>query len=708
MTIRIPATTLNATDVMHHLIRMVLAAVPADVICVCSYQQALDVFTLIEHYQADAALPFDMAEAQDVIRQHILPSAQVNVDSLLLSGDDLDGVPFQSAWVFRLSMHDELIGLLVLFSRAEKQFSADDAIRLALPVSLIRMALENTHVYDALASQMMVSEAILETTRMIGQDPSPQNIVHVLRDYLFDAHVTGCGFLLYGPVNEDRPFGPFEYLEVVGSWEKRPGGGVPLGTKLSLNDVPDLRERLSVGEPVAFASIEDMMPHLDPAVRSLVRVSGAAAVTLLPLRSGERQLGILAVGTDGLHNFSQLELDMYRAVGEFLAISAMSLVMQQQHDRVTQGRAALLDAVTEGVVMILPDGSNGRVLTVNQRFTSIFGVAEKTAHGLLLEELLAQMQLPESVRREVGAKWFSITLHDAVTQNGEFRMVHSDGYPLDIEWYSAPVYHKDGHVLGRIYTFHNVTAERSAVRIRSEFLSRATHELRTPLTSIHGYAQFILELVGEQLPPIAREYTEIILSSAKHLRAMFIDMIEMTTADIGELRLNMQPTHLPDVIFEAIARLEFQSKKREQTVLLDVDDNLPLVHIDTDRITQVLTNLLMNAMKYSPDGSKIRVGTQHVTEQLPAGAPHDMVVPAVVVSVVDEGHGLSRSDIENIFLPFFRTEWVRTNKIEGTGLGLSVSRSIIELHRGCIWAVASTPQQPGGRFFFSLPTHTAL
>jgi signal transduction histidine kinase len=283
-------------------------------------------------------------------------------------------------------------------------------------------------------------------------------------------------------------------------------------------------------------------------------------------------------------------------------------------------------------------------------------------------------------------------------------MIHSEGVPLDIEWYSGPVY-QDTHVLGRIYTFHDVTAERTAVRVRSAFLSRVSHELRTPLTSIHGFAEFILEAAGDQLPPLAREYTEIILSSAKHLRVMFTDMIEMTKAEAGELRLNMRDAHLPDVIIEVVARLELQYKFRNQRVIMELDDDLPPVYIDTDRMIQVLANLVGNAIKYSPEGSKIRVSTQHITsaQELPPDIPADVPIPGILVRVSNEGAGLSKEDVEQIFLPFFRTEWAKVNKVEGTGLGLAVSRSIVELHRGKIWAEPSTRENPGGHFLFMIP-----
>ena len=708
MTASTPAARLNTTDMLRQLMGMVEAELPADAVCVCSYDDKADLFELLTHHAANPALLFDVEQMQNVIRRHIKSDVVSNFETLLLAADDLTGTPFHSVLIFRLSMHDELIGLLVLFSTQDNYFTPEDAARVAFPVSMIGTTIENLHLYDMIAHQMIVTEAIFETTRLIGQDPSPQNIVDVMHAFLFDAHISGCALLLYGPVSEDRPYGPFQYLEVVGWWASRIDSPLPIGTKLYLQDSDRILEELGNGEPLVFRNAGELADQLDPFSRSLIRASRAASIALLPLRSGERRLGMIVIGTEQPHEFSAQELDTYRAVSEFLAISAMSQVLQQQHDSVAEGRVALLDAVSEGVVMILPEGGSGRVLTVNQRFTSVFGVSDDTAQGMALEDLLARMQLPEPERRELRSMWFSVPLRDPITQKGEFHMIHSDGYPLDIEWYSAPVYQKNGHVLGRIYTFRDVTAERMAVQVRSAFLSRVSHELRTPLTSIHGFAEFILEVTGEQLPPLAREYTQIILSSAKHLRAIFTDMIEMTRADAGELRLNMRSIHLPDIILDTVARLELQYKRRNQTVMLDLDDDLPRVSVDPDRIVQVLTNLLMNAVKYSPDDGKIHIATQHITRlpELPKGSPPDLYLPAILVSIIDEGEGLSQEDVEQIFQPFFRTEWARVNKVEGTGLGLAVSRSIIELHRGKIWAEVSTPKHPGGRFLFSIPITT--
>jgi signal transduction histidine kinase len=385
-------------------------------------------------------------------------------------------------------------------------------------------------------------------------------------------------------------------------------------------------------------------------------------------------------------------------------MSAMADILQQQHDQVQQGRAALLDAVTDGVVMVLPHGHGGHVLTVNQRFTRQFEVPESRAQGQTLMGLLDQMQIPEGTRQELRGEWLSTPLAATTMINGEFHLINGQGEPVDIEWYSAPVY-QDQHVLGRIYIFHDVTAERTAARLRAEFLSRVSHELRTPLTSIQGFAEFILEATGDQLPDLAREYTEIILSSAKRLKTIFDEMIQITRADAGKLQLNKEDTHLPDLIIDVGAQMELQYKQRKQQLILDLNDDLPPVNIDLTKITQVLTNLMTNAIKYSPEGGKIRISTSLVNsiDELVEDAPKDIVLPAILVTINDDGKGLSKEEADQVFMPFFRTEEARKNKTEGVGLGLAVTRSIVEVHRGKIWAVPR-PRAEGGCFQFTLPT----
>ncbi len=686
----------SPTQVLRFVVKLIIAELDVDQVFVAAYRSEATELEPVLDYPKLAT-----SQLKSALEQQIIAVLAADSTGPQMLPPPSEAAEFAAGLIVPLWVHDEITGVLALYARRSDAFALNDLQRISEPLSMIHTVLENLYLYDALAQNIIISQLILITAQTIVDNPSPQKVIDILREQLFDSHITSCAILLYGPTSEDRPYGPFDYLEMAGSWSRRRGSGIALGTKIYLDQNSEYLQRLDKRETLMFANdLPDFIARQDPFVRSILRVERLRALTMLPLHAGPRKIGVLLLGADRPHVFTQQEMATYQMVGEFLGIGAMSQILQQQHDLVQQARAALLDAVNDGVVMVLPDAAGARVLTVNKLFTNMFGLDEQTARGLLLPELLDKMQIPQRVHDSLRDRWLGILVRDSVRLNGEFHMIHHEGYPLDIEWYSAPVY-RDQHVLGRIYTFHDVTAERTAVRVRSDFLSRVSHELRTPLTSIHGFAEFILEVVGNDLPPLAREYTEIILGSARQLRTIFNDMIELTQADAGELQLNMRPAHLPDVVINTTAQLEFQYKSRDQTVLLQLDDEVPSVNIDVDRITQVLANLLTNAIKFSAPGSVIEVGTLPLltAADLPDSAPPDVPLPGVLAYVWDEGEGIAAADVSEIFTPFFRTNWARQKQIEGTGLGLAVARSIIELHRGRIWAEAG----PGGRFFFSLP-----
>ncbi len=690
------------TQELHFLLQAITAQVPADMACIYEYHDHK--VDLIASESFDELPHAEQERVCDLLSEHISAAIPM-LKPQTLALEPADNASLQSALLYPFPITDSISGVLALCAAAPSAYHKTDFARCEQFVSLIRVVLENHYLYNVLAENLTTAQSILKSAQAIAENPSPQHVVNILRDTLFEPHISSCAMLIYGPVHEDSPNGPFEYIEIRGSWSKRHGSGIGIGVRLYLKDYPDLLEQLESKEIITFASINKIKDRFDPLIRGFLKAERLRSITLIALHAERQKLGVLAIGTDQRHKFEERELQSYRTVCEFLAMSAMAQSLQQQRERMEINRAALLDAVTDGVVMVMPYGQGGHVLTVNKRFSRMFEVPEGQAEGDSLIHLLGQMQLPEGVRAELRASWLSTPVRDPNVRRGEFRMVNTDGQPLDVEWYSAPVY-QDMQVLGRIYTFHDTTPERSAQRLRAAFLSRISHELRTPLTSIRGFAEFILETSGDQMPDLAREYTEIILNSAKHLNSIFNDMIEITRIDAGELKLNKTEAFLPDLIIEVVARMELQYKARKQQVIMDLDDDLPPVNIDVDRISQVVTNLLTNAIKYSPEGGQIRISTRliDVSDKLPPNTPVDVVLPAILVTVNDDGKGLDAEEADKVFMPFFRTEEAKAKRIEGVGLGLAVTRSFVEVHRGKIWAVPRSAQVKGGCFMFTIPT----
>lgn len=596
----------------------------------------------------------------------------------------------------------EVIGGVVLLSYGPVKYSDEDIHQLDTLIHLIQAVVENRNMRE----RLITTEAIGMTAQAIARNPSPQNIVHVLRDYLFDVHISSCVIGLFGPVTPEHPTGPFEYIEIKGSWSRRLGSKVGVNVRFDLRNYEDILKVLYEQKIITLQNIDDYITaQTDEFTKMMLQIDRVQSMTLILLQSEQSQLGIIAITTDIAHELAPQELRAYQIVSEFLTMSTMAEALRQQADFIMQGRAALLDAVNDGVMMVLPDEA-ASVLTLNDHFTHMFGLRVSEVQGISLYNLLERMQIPASVRRDLSDQWKDDPAQArSVHLEGEFQMTGMEGARHDIQWYSAPVY-KDEQILGRIFTFHDITPERTSERLRSELLSRISHELRTPLTSIRGFAQFILEVAGDDLPDVAREYTEIIHSSAIHLNHLFTDMIELTRANAGELKMSMASREVQQIVRDVVKRMTPQSLERGHTIVAEIDDAIPPVHMDVDRVVQVVTNLVSNAIKYAPDNTNIFVKVRYIPndQKLPRSAPADIITPCALISVIDEGQGLSAEEIEKIFLPFYRTSASRAGKIEGAGLGLAIAHSIVELHRGAIWAEASKRKQPGGRFFFTIPT----
>jgi signal transduction histidine kinase len=295
-------------------------------------------------------------------------------------------------------------------------------------------------------------------------------------------------------------------------------------------------------------------------------------------------------------------------------------------------------------------------------------------------------------------------MRDPGTQRGDFTMIHPTGYHTSIGWYSAPVL-RDNKVMGRIYIFHDVTDDRTAISLRANFVSRMSHELRTPLTSIKGFAQYMLEELNESLTPPVRDYVEIILDNAQLLNTLFSDIIEITRADIGDLKLLIGAAKLPDLVEHVVLGFEDQGTKERKWIETQIGDDLPAVQMDTGHISRVLSLLLSNAFQHAPVDSAIRILAQEIgsSGQLPFGAPSDVILPCILVTVEDQGEGIAADDTELIFQPFYRTRDARAARLEGSGLGLALARSILTLHRGKIWAEARRRGRRGAHIFFTLP-----
>jgi signal transduction histidine kinase len=225
-----------------------------------------------------------------------------------------------------------------------------------------------------------------------------------------------------------------------------------------------------------------------------------------------------------------------------------------------------------------------------------------------------------------------------------------------------------------------------ANRLKSEFVSMVSHELRTPLTSIQGYAELMLE--GEQFTEEQRESLTLVKKNAERLLGLINDLLDLARIEAGRLDLHPASLDLACLIPEVAGSLRPLIEAKRQRLKLELGEALPPVWADADRVTQILTNLISNAHKYTLADGNITV----------AARPDDGFVR---VDVSDTGIGLSPEDQRQLFTKYFRAHDRSLQTGRGTGLGLVITRLLVELHGGRI-TVASAPGQ-GSTFSFSLP-----
>jgi len=669
----------------------------ADCVAVYSYAHELKEAALI------ASTP---ERPSDVIRETVSKFCASGHLSTILGADDIP-IGFASIHLFLFKLVDEPIGALVLFSRSTH---TKDQPQLHYCFNVIQNLLQNQYR----AQSEAISRTIQTIAGRVGEGVSAQDLVNLVSEHLLESRIRFCALLLYGPRREDRPNGPFAYLDLQGVWSNRYGSGVGVGMHLYLDQYTEMLQEIEARKIWHIPDVRAIENRLDSLSRGFIRGASVNSIVIIALESFGRPLGVMVIGTEPDREFTHQELRSYQVVSEFLALRAMAQILKQEQDLVQQGRATLLDAVHDGVLMILPsagsvtgDSSKTAVLTVNQSFASLFGINQLRAQGLSLPQLLGKMQLPEDVRQNLKHHWLATTIRDPGLQRGDFTMIHPDGYHTWISWYSAPVYQAN-RVMGRIYIFHDVTDDRTAISLRANFVSRMSHELRTPLTSIKGFAQYMLEELNTDLTPAVADYVEIIRDNAQLLNTLFTDIIEITRADVGDLKVSTSPTHLANLIEHVVVQFEGQKITEHKTIVRHLEPDLPTVQIDSGRISRVFNQVIKNALQHTSDEGMVRITTQMINNsgQLPFGSPSDVLIPGILVTVEDQGEGISAEDSELIFQPFYRTREARAARLEGSGLGLALARSILTLHRGKIWAEARRRGRHGARVFFILPVST--
>ncbi|MFN2146700.1 MAG: sensor histidine kinase, partial [Anaerolineales bacterium] len=379
--------------------------------------------------------------------------------------------------------------------------------------------------------------------------------------------------------------------------------------------------------------------------------------------------------------FSANDRVLLQSFADQAAIAVSNAKLYTQMTQEKQRMNALLDSVADGILILKP---NHLIERANPAFERLIGKPADDIIGHDHDEIVVWVNHAHGTTLE-SAEAGGWPLSPQATLYVEGDIARADGSTLPVGMTYAPLLSEDGQLVNLIASARDITHFREAEEIKSTFISVVSHELKTPVALIKGYVGTLRREDADWDREVIQDSLSVIEDEADRLAELIENLLDATRLEAGVLAVNAIDLSLPSLSERLVERFKTQTDKH--TFEVSFPEEFPVILADEDRISQVLYNLISNAIKYSPDGGVIQIkGSAHPEE--------------VVICVQDEGQGIAPGDIPHIFDRFYRAEAAQ-RKTKGAGLGLYLARAVVEAHGGAIWA--DPRYHDGARICFSLP-----
>ena len=333
--------------------------------------------------------------------------------------------------------------------------------------------------------------------------------------------------------------------------------------------------------------------------------------------------------------------------------------------------SAILASMVEGVAVV---NASERLLFANQGFAEILGLDVPPQSGSALLEVVRQTELIEAVRQVLKGE----PRVQAEIVTGTLRQ----------HFFAVTVASvRAAETSGAVIVLHDITGLRRLERVRRDFVANVSHEFKTPLTAIQGFAETLL--AGALDDPQNRiRFLEIILEHSRRLARLTEDLLKLSKMDADRLELEIRRLSVSQFVESCIETAQRPAKEKDLNLSVKLPERLPDIAADRPRLTEVLQNLLDNAIQYTPSGGQIRVSAAANGNE-------------VTFTVSDTGIGIPRSDQPRIFERFYRVDVARSREVGGTGLGLAIAKHLVEAQGGRIWVESEVGR--GSQFHFTVP-----
>jgi len=355
-------------------------------------------------------------------------------------------------------------------------------------------------------------------------------------------------------------------------------------------------------------------------------------------------------------------------------LSEVIRLTQENLEQESKRLNSILSYMTDGV---LATNRRGQIIMINDMAKKQLGVERDEA---LNQNILELLKIDDEYE-----------LRDLITQSPELMIDSQDvnGEYISIRVRFALVRRESGFISGLVAVLHDTTEQEKEERERRLFVSNVSHELRTPLTSVKSYLEALDE--GALSEPVAPDFIKVSLDETNRMMRMVTDLLHLSRIDNATSNLDVELINFTAFITFILNRFD-KIKSQDENLKYELIRDYPItsvwIEIDTDKMTQVIDNILNNAIKYSPDGGKITVSMKTTDDQM-------------ILSISDQGLGIPKEDLPKIFDRFYRVDKARSRAQGGTGLGLAIAKEIIKQHNGFIWAKSEYGK--GSTFTIVLP-----
>jgi len=436
-----------------------------------------------------------------------------------------------------------------------------------------------------------------------------------------------------------------------------------------------------------------VVQDLSRALSRLGISSDLRSMAVFPVLSQGKMIAVLWVGVNQPGVFDEATINFLSTLASQAAILMENVRLFRTAEGGRQRLAAILTSTRDAILAVDADG---HLLLLNPAAQHLFGI-DRSAIGkpikalglpepltevLSVETMTArrmlryQKALPRAMRATVGAPTDGQPVPSVEVPLEEGRTFYAS---------VAPIRGSEGLTLGVVAVLRDVTHFKELDEMKSEFVATVSHDLRSPLTSMRGYTT-MLSMIGD-LNDRQREYVQRILEGLQQMNRLVGDLLDLRRVESG-VGLQREPCHVGLILIEAVEALRSRAKARGVTLRLEPSEGSPTVMGDRTLLRQAVSNLVDNAIKYTPSGGEVAVGL-------------DIDVNTVTIRVSDTGIGIAAADQDRLFEKFYRIKRRETSNIQGTGLGLALVKSIVERHGGRVWVESELNK--GSTFYIELP-----